>query len=199
MHFYRLASGAFGPEDVAVVQRVFDRISSEVWFSDEAFDRAELARYVLQMYARGLVMPEKLEAVCRAAAKRHSPTATPSLAGRRILVVEDDYYAATETAEELEALGAIVVGPISSLSEAMDVASDDLELDGALLDVNLNGEMVYPVAGFLKMHGIPFAFLSGYEERVLPPAFRSSKMFEKPANWAVLASQVPVRTKSASA
>ncbi len=136
MHSNGLASRVFEPDELVLIQGVFDRITSEPWFSSEAPHRVEFAHYVLRMYSRGLVWPGKLEAICRMAAKKHYATARPGLEGRRILVVEDDYYAARETARELEALGATVVGPISNLSDAMDVAGYDLALDGALLDAN---------------------------------------------------------------
>lgn len=199
MHSNRLASRIFEPDEVEMVQAVFDRITAQPWFCDEEPHRTEFARYMLQMYSRGLVWPDKLESFCTIGAKKYHAVSSADLKGRRILVVEDDYYVASEAAQKLKALGAIVIGPISNLSDAMDVASHDLELDGALLDVNLNGEMVYPVAGFLKMHEIPFAFLSGYEQRVLPPAFRSSPVFEKPTDWTVIASQVPCRPKPLAA
>lgn len=70
-----------------------------------------------------------------------------------------------------------------------------MELDGALLDVDLNGEMVFPVAGFLKMHGVPFAFVTDYDERAFPAPFRSSRVASKPTDWAVIASQIICRTR----
>jgi len=181
------------PDELQLVQNVFDQIANQPWFSRKIADREHFALYILQMYRRGLVVPEKLQAVCTLAAQKYYSGPASDLKGRRILVVEDDYFAAQEMAANLRAVGAIVIGPISNLSEAMDVAGHDLDLDGALLDVNLGGEMVYPVAGFLKMHCIPFAFVSGYDERVLPPAFRKTPLFLKPTDWRSIASAVPHR------
>jgi CheY-like chemotaxis protein len=193
MMFRRLAQCVFEPDEVELIRRVVARITAQPWFTVDPSRRSDFALYVLQMYARGLVLQEKLESFCTIAAKKYHAVSPTSLEGRRILVVDDDYYAAKEAAKELTTLGATVVGPISNLSEAMDVAGRDLELDGALLDVNLDGQMVYPVAGFLKMHGIPFAFLTGYDGRVLPPAFRAAPLFVKPTDWAVIASEIPYR------
>ena len=193
-----LSQCAFEPHEVELVRGVVDRITSQPWFTMEPARRSAFALYVLQMYSRGMSVPEELESFCTIAAKKYYAASLPGLEGRRILVVDDDYYAAQATAEELSARGANVVGPVSNLSDAMDIAGRDLDLDGALLDINLDGQMVYPVAGFLKMHGIPFAFLTGYEERVLPPAFRSSPLFAKPANWTVIASKMPCRGKRPS-
>jgi len=181
-----LSQCAFEPHEVELVRGVVDRITSQPWFTMEPARRSAFALYVLQMYSRGMSVPEELESFCTIAAKKYYAASLPGLEGRRILVVDDDYYAAQATAEELSARGANVVGPVSNLSDAMDIAG------------RLDGQMVYPVAGFLKMHGIPFAFLTGYEERVLPPAFRSSPLFAKPANWTVIASKMPCRGKRPS-
>ncbi len=195
MTYARLQQCVFEPDELKLVRDVVDRITSQHWFSKEPSRQSDFALYVLHMYSRGLVRAEKLESVCTIAARKYHAVPPIGLEGRRILVVDDDYYAAQEAVEELSALGATVVGPISNLSEAMDIAGRDLELDGALLDINLDGQMVYPVAGFLKMHGIPFAFLTGYDERVLPPAFRSSPLFVKPASWTAIASKIPYRER----
>ncbi|CUX68078.1 CheY-like receiver domain-containing protein (modular protein) [Agrobacterium tumefaciens str. Kerr 14] len=189
----RLPECVMQPDELRLVQIIFDRIAAQSWFSRKIADREQFALYILRMYRRGLVVPEKLEAVCTLAAQKYYSGSASDLKGRRILVVEDDYFAAQEMAANVRAVGAVVVGPISNLSDAMDVAGQDRDLDGALLDVNLGGDMVYPVAGFLKMHCIPFAFVSGYDERVLPPAFRNTPLFLKPTDWRSIASAVPHR------
>jgi hypothetical protein len=135
----RLAQRVLEPDELEMVQGVFDRITSQPWFSREPSHRTEFARYVLNMYFRGLVMPWKLEGFCTVAARKRYAISRSGLEGRRILVVEDDYYEAQETATALTELGAQVVGPISNLSAAMDVAARDMRLDGALLDINLDG------------------------------------------------------------
>lgn len=98
---------------------------------------------------------------------------------------------ATNAADSLRALGAEVIGPVAHAAEALDVIETfHAQLDAALLDINLNGQMIYPVAAFLRMHNIPFAFVTGYEDQVLPPFYRGTLMFTKPADWGGIASQL---------
>src|SRR3546814_9846381 len=87
-----------------------------------------------------------------------------SLAGLRILVVEDELLVALELEMMLIGLGCDVVGPASRLEKAMQLAAAEA-IDGAILDVNLRGRPVYPVATALKARGIPFLFSTGYRDR----------------------------------
>jgi CheY-like chemotaxis protein len=183
-----LSHGIFTPEDLTVVRDVFASICKEPWLSPGTAHRAELARYIIRMYSRGLVVPDRLEALCRIAARKKF-TLHSGLEGYRFLVVEDDYFLAMEAQQRLSSLGAEVLS-IPSVSLALDVAEHEHGLDGALLDVNLAGEMVYPVAAVLKMRRIPFAFVTGYDDRILPPSYRNAPVFDKPTDWAVAASQV---------
>ncbi len=187
--------GIYLPEDMKIVANVFNRVSDEPWFiSSTPEQRAEFARYVLRMYGLGMILPEPLETLCRAAAKAHFSTDAKDLSpirGPRILIVEDEYLIAAEAAQRLHSLGAEVHGPVGTVAEAMDLVERSNEkLDAALLDINLNGQMVYPVAAFLKMHNVPFAFITGYEERVIPAFFRSVSTFTKPADWGMIASRL---------
>jgi CheY-like chemotaxis protein len=74
------------------------------------------------------------------------------------------------------------------MADAVDLIEHGPQLDGALLDINLNGEMVYPAAAALKMKRVPFAFVTAYEDRMLPASYRGAKVFTKPASWATIAS-----------
>src|SRR5438309_716085 len=79
--------------------------------------------------------------------------------GRRFLVVEDEYVIAADLAVCLQALGIEVAGPAASVAEALTLLeSDGDRLDGAVLDINLGNERVYPVADVLRGRGIPFVF-----------------------------------------
>src|SRR5947209_14372115 len=81
------------------------------------------------------------------------------LRGRRFLVVEDEYVIAADLTASLEALGAEVAGPAPSVAAALTLLeSEGDRLDGAVLDVNLGKERVYPVADVLRGRGIPFVF-----------------------------------------
>ena len=103
----------------------------------------------------------------------------PILEGRRILVVEDEFLLALEVEAALTSFGCFVAGPFAKLGKAL-VAARATRLDGAVLDINLNGEMVYPLAEFLDMAGVPFVFLTGYVPTDLPERFRRFRRLQKP-------------------
>ncbi len=83
------------------------------------------------------------------------------LAGHRILVVEDEYLIARNVKRWLMAAGAVVVGPVPSVDQALDLIEDD-GLAAAILDVNLgDGDTVYPVAAELGAMGVPYLLATG--------------------------------------
>lgn len=84
------------------------------------------------------------------------------LDGCRILVVEDDAMLASALAQDLRDLGCIPLGPITSVEEALRFAVVEPDLDIAVLDINLHGRMVWPVARALAERGIPYLFATGY-------------------------------------
>jgi two-component system, response regulator PdtaR len=102
-----------------------------------------------------------------------------SLKGLRILVVEDEFLLALEVEAALTGFGCSVTGPFAKLAKALDAARRT-ELDGAVLDINLNGEMVYPLAEYLHSAGVPFVFLTGYVPSDLPERFRHFRRLPKP-------------------
>jgi DNA-binding response OmpR family regulator len=99
--------------------------------------------------------------------------------GKRVLVVEDEFLLAMQLEEELLAAGCTVLGPYKNLAEAMRALHGD-SFQLAILDVNLSGEMVYPLADELAARGIPFVFLSGYGASNLPQRFRAAHRVSKP-------------------
>ena len=106
-------------------------------------------------------------------------TEPTDLAGLRVLVVEDDMLIAIYIEEALRDLGCVVVGPVGKLDAAMRMADGEV-LDAAILDVNIRGGHVYPVADRLRARGIPFALASGYGDWALPEAFRNQPRLTKP-------------------
>jgi len=102
------------------------------------------------------------------------------LEGSRILVVEDEYFLADDLCQTLAASGAEVVGPAASVEEATALLAGDAAIDAAVLDVNLRGDMVFPVADALRERGVPFAFATGYDQWTLPERFTDSPRVEKP-------------------
>jgi len=104
----------------------------------------------------------------------------PSLAGLRVLVVEDALLVADEIAAELRGFGCTVVGPAGRLENALTLARDEA-LDGAILDVNLAGQLCFPIADALAARRIPFFFLTGYTNPDLfPPEHREVPRISKP-------------------
>ncbi len=103
-----------------------------------------------------------------------------ALASLRILVVEDNFLAAEVVRDVLEGSGCTVVGPVGRLAEGVRLAQDE-QLDGAVLDVNLNGEWCFPIANALRDRAVPFVFLTGYgDATVLPHDLRSARRLAKP-------------------
>ena len=102
---------------------------------------------------------------------------TASLEGVRVLLVEDEYLVASLIEEMLEIAGCIVTGPIPRLAQAVD-AADRETCDAAVLDVNLAGERIYPVADILSRRNIPFVFVTGYG--VLPGEYANRPRLCKP-------------------
>jgi ActR/RegA family two-component response regulator len=109
------------------------------------------------------------------------------LHGRRLLVVEDDYFIAVELARSLERMGVRVVGPAGSVPDAISlIEAGEEPLDGAVLDIHLGEERVYPVADALIDRGIPFVFLTGYDALVIPETYAGAPRCEKPVDTALL-------------
>jgi DNA-binding response OmpR family regulator len=106
----------------------------------------------------------------------HSVT---SLDGLRVLVVEDEGAIATMIEDVLQNLGCQVVASVAHLRKAMEIAST-AEIDFAVLDVNLGGEPIFPVAEILRDRRIGFLFSTGYDQGSLPPEFVQCPVINKP-------------------
>jgi DNA-binding response OmpR family regulator len=112
-----------------------------------------------------------------------------SLSGIRILIVEDDYFVASECANALRNHGARVLGPVPDMPRAR-VALSEGAADCVLLDVNLKGEMVFELARELQNRGIPMIFTTGYDTSFLPASLRESPCLQKPVDTRELVSSV---------
>ena len=108
-----------------------------------------------------------------------------ALKGRRVLVVEDESLVAMLLETMLEDLGCIPVGPASSVDEGLRLAQED-GVDAALLDVNVAGTQVFPVAEALEARGVPLVFSTGYGEGGLPEHWRGRPTVQKPFTEAVI-------------
>lgn len=103
------------------------------------------------------------------------------LSGKHILVVEDEAFVAIMLETILEGFGCDVVGVAGTLSRGLEyVADETLAIDGAVLDINLGGEKVFPVAERLLERGVPFIFCTGYGAEGLPGEFAGVPTVAKP-------------------
>jgi CheY-like chemotaxis protein len=103
------------------------------------------------------------------------------LAGRRILVVEDDLVVALDMSDMVEELGGAVVGPVGQLARGLALAESE-ELAGAILDVNLGSENSFDLADRLRADNVPVIFATGYDGMMLPQRFADIPRLAKPFN-----------------
>jgi CheY-like chemotaxis protein len=97
----------------------------------------------------------------------------------RILVVEDEYLIRMLLEDMLADLGHTITAAVGTIAEAKEVAAT-AEFDCAVLDVNLDGQEVFPVADILIQRGKPFVFVTGYGEGSLPETYRDRPALQKP-------------------
>ena len=103
----------------------------------------------------------------------------PSLAGVRVLVAEDEAFVSMIIEEILAEQQSVLIGPFANLEPAFEAARS-ADIDIALLDVNLKGIMVYPVAEALNARRIPFLLLSGYGAEAVPADRPEWRICSKP-------------------
>jgi CheY-like chemotaxis protein len=97
----------------------------------------------------------------------------------RVLVVEDEYLIRMLLEDMLTDLGYAVAAAVGSIAEAREHATS-AEFSVAVLDVNLDGQEIYPVADILAGRGLPFVFVTGYGEHSLPDRYRDRPALQKP-------------------
>ncbi len=105
--------------------------------------------------------------------------------GKRILLAEDEALVGMMVHEILDGYGFKVTGPISELKSALAAAQDG-HFDGAILDVNLGGELIYPVANMLASRGVPFIFVTGYDKDSIETKYEHVPVLRKPIEAAAL-------------
>ena len=106
-------------------------------------------------------------------------TGLSDLAGLRVLVVEDEMMVSMLIEDMLTDLGCIVVGPAARLDEAIALTESE-QIDCAVLDVNLGGQPIFPLADILRAKGAPFAFATGYGDAGLRDVDKGSPVLQKP-------------------
>jgi len=103
------------------------------------------------------------------------------LTGKKILVVEDEYFIAADLKKELSGRGAVVIGPVGNLMSALSLIKSE-QVDAAVLDVNLEGARSYPVMEELGRLSVPYMLLTGYDEWSLPEEWRNIPRITKPCS-----------------
>jgi PAS domain S-box-containing protein len=102
-----------------------------------------------------------------------------ALLGKRILLAEDEALVGMMVHEMLDGYGFAVTGPIGELKSVL-AAAEEGNFDGAILDVNLGGELIYPVAHALLKRGVPFIFVTGYDKDSIEHKFAHVPVLRKP-------------------
>ncbi len=100
------------------------------------------------------------------------------LTGKRILVVEDEALISTMVEDMLTSIGISVIGPATTILSALELVEKEI-IDAAVLDVNVRGQTVEPVAERLMAKGVPILFATGYSHVELPPGANTA-IIDKP-------------------
>ena len=108
----------------------------------------------------------------------------------RVLVVEDEYFIADDISRALIRHGAEVVGPVPTVQQARALL-DSQALDLAVLDINLRGELVYPLVAELSRRGVPMVFATGYDAAAIPADYGAIPAWSKPFDYNALADVLP--------
>lgn len=116
------------------------------------------------------------------------------LEGLRVLVIEDDYYIATDEQQALQDAGAVVIGPYAQAADAM---ASEGPVDCAVVDINLGRGPSFEAAATLRGRSIPFLFTTGYDAGAIPREFADVPRLEKPIREADLVAAI-IRMREAS-
>lgn len=103
------------------------------------------------------------------------------LAGRSVLVLEDDFYLADDARQILEDAGASVLGAFSTVKDALNLL-DQTKPDCALVDVNLGAGPNFESARAIRSRDIPLIFMTGYDATTIPAEFANAPCLQKPAD-----------------
>lgn len=115
-------------------------------------------------------------------------TERAAIEGMRVLLVEDSFLVASAMRRMVEELGCTVVGPAPDVERALELLESE-RCDAAILDINLGGETVQPVADRLAEMRTPFLFVTGYlSPELLEQCHRARRRLHKPVPYTVLRS-----------
>ena len=136
-------------------------------------------RCCLSIPSAQIVSPEPAAQAAQPAPKAAAAKRMPSLAGKRLLMVEDEFLVGMMAKRILEGLGATVIGPYARLGDGIAAAKSE-RFEGALLDFNLAGEHAEPLADLLIARGVPFIFLTGYQRDSIDRRYANIPLLQKP-------------------
>jgi hypothetical protein len=102
------------------------------------------------------------------------------LSGRRVLIVEDEVFIARDLADYFASLGSEIVGPALTLPEGFGLHE---RAEAAVLDINLKGELSFPLAEALLARRVPFVFFTAYPDLPVPDHLREVERYLKPASY----------------
>jgi CheY-like chemotaxis protein len=123
-------------------------------------------------------------------------TPEENFVGKRVLVVEDELMIRLLLQDMLDDLGHTLAGEAGRIDEALTLARQG-EFDVAILDVNLNGQPISPVVEVLVARGLPFVFATGYGQRGVPEAYRTTPTLQKPFQADALAQAIEAASPTA--
>ena len=103
-----------------------------------------------------------------------------TLHGRRILVVEDEFFLADDLSRALRKAGAVVLGPVATVQNELDLLAAGAVPDAVSLDLNLGGDSAHLLADALIARAVPFVFTTGYEQADIPDRYAQVPHLEKP-------------------
>jgi len=103
----------------------------------------------------------------------------PTLAGKRILIVEDDFLIGASLSDLLKRHGCLVCGPVFTVKDAVEIMGREA-LDGAVLDYKFQDGPTLAVVDRLRRDGIPFVIVTGYQREHLPAELRTAPYLAKP-------------------
>jgi len=125
------------------------------------------------------------------------PEAGVTMPGNRVMIVEDEPLVAMAMSELVAELGMTVIGPFGNLGQAIAALKDN-SVSAALLDINLAGELVYPLADRLMADKVPFAFVTGYGSESIDRRYANVRVLQKPIKRDALRGMFAQSTTDAS-
>ena len=114
----------------------------------------------------------------------------PDLAGRRILVLEDEFFLCDDICRQIDDCGGVVVGPAPTLDGGYALLQNEPLPDGSILNIRLGNELSYPLVDDLLAAGVPVIFASSEDKASIPKEYASIPLVPKPINLMIVAEKL---------